>query len=149
MDGLELKKTIVSYSDTNENNFAVELWKMLKDEIKIKVILDYYSSVDYELTSKKNGKIMYIELKCRDIKYANCDTFIMGKSKVDSIYSKDLMPCILVWKFGDLIYFKKYTAELMNYDTSIIQKSKVIYINKTDCEIGINNLCLLIKQFLE
>jgi hypothetical protein len=51
---LELKKTIVSYNDTNENNFAVELWKILKNTVKIKVINDFYSNVDYELTSKTN-----------------------------------------------------------------------------------------------
>jgi hypothetical protein len=87
---LELKKTIVSYNDTNENNFAVELWQILKDTVKIKVINDFYSTVDYELTSKINGKVMYLELKCRDIKYSNCKSFIIGKTKIDNINSKSL-----------------------------------------------------------
>ena len=81
---LELKKTIVSYSDTNENNFAIDLWKILKENVKIKVINDVYSSVDYQLTSKQNEKVIYLELKCRDIKYANFNTFIMGKTKIDN-----------------------------------------------------------------
>tara|TARA_R110000803_G_scaffold32928_2_gene72260 strand:- start:1533 stop:1979 length:447 start_codon:yes stop_codon:yes gene_type:complete len=145
---LELKKTIVSYSDTNENNFAIDLWKILKENVKIKVINDVYSSVDYQLTSKQNEKVIYLELKCRDIKYANCNTFIMGKTKIDNITAKCLMPCILIWKFGDIIYFKKYTADLMNYETSIIQNSKVIFIKKCDCDNGMESLIELINKLL-
>ena len=145
---LELKNTIVSYSDTNENNFAIDLWKILKENVKIKVINDVFSSVDYQLTSKQNEKVIYLELKCRDIKYANCDTFIMGKTKIDNITAKCLTPCILVWKFGDIIYFKEYTADLMNYDTSIIQNSKVIYIKKMECGIGMESLIELINKLL-
>ena len=145
---LELKKTIVSYNDTNENNFAVELWQILKDFLKIKVINDFYSTVDYELTSKINGKVMYIELKCRDIKYSNCNSFIIGKTKIDNINSKSLTPCILVWKFGELIFFKEYTTDLLEYSTSTIQNSKVIYINKNDCECGMDKLTELIQKLI-
>ena len=145
---LELKKTIVSYNDTNENNFAVELWQILKDTVKIKVINDFYSTVDYELTSKINGKVMYIELKCRDIKYSNCNSFIIGKTKIDNINSKSLTPCILVWKFGELIFFKEYTTDLLEYSTSTIQNSKVIYINKNDCECDMDKLVELIQKLI-
>ena len=146
---LQLKKTIVSYSDTNENNFAVELWKLLKDFLKIRVIDNYFSNVDYQLTSKLNSKVMYLELKCRDIKYSNCNSFIIGKNKIDNINSKSLTPCILIWKFGELIYFKEYTTELLNYDVSIIQNGKVIFINKNDCECGMDNLIKLIQKLIE
>ena len=145
---LELKKTIVSYNDTNENNFAVELWQILKDTVKIKVINDFYSTVDYELTSKINGKVMYLELKCRDIKYSNCNSFIIGKTKIDNINAKSLTPCILVWKFGELIFFKEYTTDLLEYSTSTIQNSKVIYINKNDCECGMDKLTELIQKLI-
>jgi hypothetical protein len=145
---LELKKTIVSYNDTNENNFAVELWKILKNTVKIKVINDYYSNVDYELTSKTTDKVMYLELKCRDIKYSNCKSFIIGKTKIDNINSKFLKPCILIWKFGDLIYFKEYTTDLLKYETATIQNSKVIYIDKTDCECDMDKLTELILTLL-
>jgi hypothetical protein len=145
---LILKTTIVSYTDTNENNFAVELWKLIKDYVKIKVINDFYSSVDYELTSKINGKIMYLELKCRDIKYSTCKSFIIGKTKIDNINSKCLTPCILIWKFGELIYFKEYTTDLLNYETTTIQNSKVIYINKTDCECSMDKLTELIQKLI-
>ena len=146
---LLLKKTIVSYNDTNENNFAVELWKLLKDFVKIKVINDFYSTVDYELTSKINGKVMYLELKCRDIKYSTCKSFIVGKSKIDNINSKCLTPCILIWKFGELIYFKEYTTELLKYETKTIQNSKVIYVDKTDCKCNMDNLIKLIQKLIE
>jgi hypothetical protein len=145
---LELKKTIVSYNDTNENNFAVELWKILKNTVKIKVINDFYSNVDYELTSKTTDKVMYLELKCRDIKYSNCKSFIIGKTKIDNINSKSLKPCILIWKFGDLIYFKEYTTDLLKYETATIQNSKVIYIDKTDCECDMDKLTELILTLL-
>ena len=147
--GLELKTTIVSYTDTNENNFALELWKLLKHFVKIKVINDFYSTVDYELTSKINGKVMYLELKCRDIKYSNCKSFIIGKSKIDNINSKCLTPCILIWKFGELIFFKEYTTDLLKYETTTIQNSKVIYIDKTDCECGMDKLIELIQKLIE
>lgn len=147
--GLELKKTIVSYTDTMENNFAIDLWKLLKDHVKIKVINDCFSNVDYELMSKINGKVMYLELKCRDIKFSNVNSFIIGKNKVDSINSKCLTPCILVWKFGNLIYFIQYTTELLDYQTYIVQNGKVIYINKTDCDTGMDKLIELIQKLIE
>ena len=144
-DGLKLKTLTVNYSDTNENNFAIELWKILKDDFKIVVIDNVYSNVDYKIINKKTNNVMYLELKCRDIKYSTCDSFIMGKTKIENIKSKSLMPCILVWKFDELIYFKKYSVDLLKYKTFTIQKSKIIYISKTDCESGIENLTELIK----
>lgn len=145
-NGLELKKTIISYSDTNENEFAVSLWKLIKTDYKIKVISDKFSTVDYELTSKTNGKIIYLELKCRDAKYSTFNSFIMGKTKINNIKSKCLTPCILIWKFGQLIYFKEYTTELLLYKTYVVQNGNVIYINKTDCGTGMDNLVTLIKK---
>jgi hypothetical protein len=31
---------------------------------------------------------MYLELKCRDIKYSKCKSFIIGKTKIDNINAK-------------------------------------------------------------
>ena len=146
---LTLKTKIVSYSDTTENNFAIDLWKITKNKFKIKVIDSKYSNVDYELTSKTSGKKLYLELKCRDFKYSNCDSFIIGKTKIDGIASKQLLPCILVWKFNTLIYYKKYTTDLLNYKTSLIQNSSVIHINKNECNDGMETLVELIEELVE
>jgi len=141
-------KTCVSYTDTEENKFAIELWKLIKDKVKIKVCNDFYSTVDYELTSKDTDKIAYLELKCRNIKYSNCSNFIIGETKLKNILKKSLTPCILIWKFESLIFFIEYKPEFLNYPITKIKNASVINIPKNDCGIGMADLTELIRNIL-
>ena len=61
---LELKTINVSYTDNLENVFAVNLYSLLKDYVNIKVIPEFLSNVDYEITDKNNNdNKMYLEGK--------------------------------------------------------------------------------------
>ena len=60
---LELKTINVSYTDNLENVFALNLYSLLKDYVNIKVIPEFLSNVDYEITDKNNNNNkMYLEL---------------------------------------------------------------------------------------
>lgn len=148
--GLELKTINVSFTDNLENLFAIELYKLLKNYVNIKVITEYYSSVDYLITDKndKNNK-MYLELKSRNqISKNSFNTFFIGFNKILKI-NECYKPTILVWNFTDGLYFCKCKTKFNNYKTSIIQNSKVIEIDKNDCLSGMDNLTNKILNILK
>jgi hypothetical protein len=147
--GLELKTINVSYTDNLENIFAIELYKLLKNYVNIKVITEYYSSVDYLITDKNdiNNK-MYLELKSRQISKNSFDTFFIGFNKILKI-NECYKPTILVWNFTDGLYFCKCKTKFNNYKTSIIQNSKVIEIDKNDCLSGMDKLTDKILNILK
>ena len=81
---LKLKTINVSYTDNLENVFALNLYSLLKDYVNIRVITDFYSNVDYEITDKNNkDNKMYLELKSRSSNSYN--TFIIGSTKILNI----------------------------------------------------------------
>jgi len=147
--GLELKTINVSYTDNLENIFAIELYKLLKNYVNIKVITEYYSSVDYLITDKNdiNNK-MYLELKSRQISKNSFNTFFIGFNKILKI-NECYKPTILVWNFTDGLYFCKCKTKFNNYKTSIIQNSKVIEIDKNDCLSGMDKLTDKILNILK
>ena len=135
---LELKTINVSYTDNLENVFALNLYSLLKDYVNIRVIIDYYSNVDYEITDKNNNNNkMYLELKSRSSNSYN--TFIIGSTKIKEI-NKKYNPAILIWNFKDGLYFCKCIKDFDEYNTKIIKNSSVIEISKSICSVGIDNL---------
>ena len=147
--GLELKTINVSYTDNLENIFAIELYKLLKNYVNIKVITEYYSSLDYLITDNNdiNNK-MYLELKSRQISKNSFNTFFIGFNKILKI-NECYKPTILVWNFTDGLYFCKCKTKFNNYKTSIIQNSKVIEIDKNDCLSGMDKLTDKILNILK
>jgi hypothetical protein len=144
---LELKTINVSYTDNLENVFAVNLYSLLKDYVNIRVITDYYSNVDYEITDKNNNdNKMYLELKSRSSNSYN--TFIIGSTKIKEI-NKHYNPTILIWNFTDGLYFCKCIKEFDKYHTKIIKNSSVIEISKSICSVGIDNLKREILDILQ
>jgi len=144
---LELKTINVSYTDNLENVFALNLYSVLKDYVNIKVITDYYSNVDYEITDKNNNKNkMYLELKSRSSNSYN--TFIIGSTKIKQI-NKHYNSAILIWNFKDGLYFCKCIKDFDNYNTKIIKNSSVIEISKSICSVGIDNLKREILDILQ
>jgi len=144
---LELKTINVSYTDNLENVFAVNLYSLLKDYVNIRVITDYYSNVDYEITDKNNNdNKMYLELKSRSSNSYN--TFIIGSTKIKEI-NKHYNPTILIWNFTDGLYFCKCIKEFDKYHTKIIKNSSVIEISKSICSVGIDNLKQEILDILQ
>ncbi len=135
---LELKTINISYTDNLENVFALNLYSLLKDYVNIKVIPEFLSNVDYEITDKNNNNNkMYLELKSRSSKSYN--TFFIGSTKIKQI-NKHYTPTILIWNFTDGLYFCKSIKEFDNYNTKIIQGKPVIEINKSMCSVGVVNL---------
>ena len=135
---LELKTINVSYTDNLENVFALNLYSLLKDYVNIRVITEFLSNVDYEITDKNNkDNKMYLELKSR---YSNSyNTFFIGSTKIKQI-NKHYNPALLIWNFKDGLYFCKCIKDFENYNTKIIQGKPVIEINKSICSVGIDNL---------
>lgn len=144
---LELKTINVSYTDNLENVFALNLYSLLKEYVNIRVITDYYSNVDYEITDKNNNNNkMYLELKSRSSNSYN--TFIIGSTKIKEI-NKHYNPTILIWNFKDGLYFCKCIKEFDKYHTKIIKNSSVIEISKSICSVGIDNLKREILDILQ
>ena len=144
---LELKTLNVSYTDNLENVFAVNLYNVLKDYVNIRVIIDYLSNVDYEITDKNNiDNKMYLELKSRSTKSYN--TFFIGSTKILKI-NKEYNPAILVWNFKDGLFFCKCVKEFNYYNKKIIQNKPVIEIEKSICSNSIENLKKEILDILQ
>lgn len=144
---LELKTINVSYTDNLENVFALNLYSLLKDYVNIRVITDYYSNVDYEITDKNNNNNkMYLELKSRSSNSYN--TFFIGSTKIKEI-NKKYNPALLIWNFKDGLYFCKCIKEFDKYHTKIIKNSSVIEISKSICSVGIDNLKREILDILQ
>jgi len=144
---LELKTLNVSYTDNLENVFAINLYNLLKDYVSIKVIPEFLSNVDYEITDKNNkDNKMYLELKSRSTKSYN--TFFIGSTKILNI-NKHYNPTILIWNFKDGLYFCKCIKDFENYDKKTIQNKPVIEIEKSICSNGIENLKLDILKTLQ
>jgi hypothetical protein len=144
---LKLKTINVSYTDNLENVFALNLYSLLKDYVNIRVITDYYSNVDYEITDKNNNNNkMYLELKSRSSNSYN--TFIIGSTKIKEI-NKKYNPAILIWNFKDGLYFCKCIKDFDEYNTKIIKNSSVIEISKSICSVGIDNLKREILDILQ
>jgi hypothetical protein len=145
-NGLFLKKEI-TYDDTTENNFAIDLWKELKNDYIIKLMKKQYCNVDIKIINKKTLRFCYIELKCRNIKFLNYDTFIMGSTKIKKMNELNLLPTIMIWKFNeDNIYFTQYINDYLNYPIKFINGSGIIEIKKNQTLNGFNNLINLIKN---
>jgi hypothetical protein len=144
---LELKTINVSYTDKLENVFALNLYSILKDYVNIRVIPEYLSNVDYEITDKNNkDNKMYLELKSR---YSNSyNTFFIGSTKIKEI-NKKYNPALLIWNFTDNLYFCKCIKDFDNYNTKTIQGKPVIEIDKSRCSVGIDNLKREILDILQ
>jgi hypothetical protein len=143
---LKLKKINISYTDNLENIFAVNLYSILKEYVNIKVIIDYYSNVDYEIIDKKNpNNKMFLELKSRSAN--SFDSFFIGKTKIEKI-NKHFNPTLLIWNFNDGLFFCKCREEFEKYEPKFIQKSYVIEIDKSLCFIGIDKLKAEILEIL-
>jgi len=148
MTKLELKQLIVSYTDTLENQFAIDLYSLLKEYVNIKVITDYYSNVDYVITDKNNlDNKIYIELKSRNTNGYFFNSFIIGKTKINNI-NKNYKNTILVWSFKDNIYFTKCIKDFDNYKSKIINGSYIIEIDKALCSCNMDNLKKTILDML-
>ena len=144
---LKLKTLNVSYTDNLENVFALNLYSLLKEYVNIRVITDFYSNVDYEITDKNNkDNKMYLELKSRSSNSYN--TFFIGSTKILNI-NKHYNPTLLIWNFKDGLYFCKCIKEFDNYNTKIIKNSSVIEINKSICYNGLDNLKREILDILQ
>ena len=144
---LELKTINVSYTDNLENVFALKLYSLLKEYVSIKVIPEFLSNVDYEITDKNNkDNKMYLELKSRSSNSYN--TFFIGSTKIKEI-NKQYNPTILIWNFKDNLYFCKCIKDFDNYNTKTIQGKPVIEIDKSICSNGIDNLKREILDILQ
>jgi hypothetical protein len=144
---LKLKTLNVSYTDNLENVFALKLYSILKDYVNIRVITEFLSNVDYEITDKTNkDNKMYLELKSRSSNSYN--TFFIGSTKINQI-NKHYNPALLIWDFKDGLYFCKCIKEFDKYNTKIIQGKPVIEIDKSICSISIDNLKTEILNILQ
>ena len=144
---LKLKTINVSYTDNLENVFAINLYSLLKAYVNIKVIPEFLSNVDYEITDKNNvNNKLFIELKSRST--TSFKTFFIGSTKVFYI-NKHYNPTILIWNFKDGLYFCKCEKNFENFITKSIQGKPVIEINKDLCSKGIENLKQEILNILQ
>jgi hypothetical protein len=170
VDELDIFKTLgltlkvdVDYHATNENRFSISLFKlMLNNGIKHFTIMptaNKYDNTDFIITNTLTNKKMYIELKCRDVKFENYESYFVNANKIKAIENKQLVPCILVWKFGvkdDKIYYIIYHDDFIN--TYVINSvwtitgndaADVMLILRKDMTNGLENLCNRIIKILE
>ena len=73
---------------------------------------------------------------------------IIGYPKMRNITSCKLLPCLLVWSFGDEYKFVEYNSKFINYKTRIIQNSQVIDIPVSACCTSIESLANVIMEKL-
>jgi len=146
---LSLKTINVSITDNQENQFAVELFKHLKKNCKVSVEKDYYSTIDITITDRKDvTNKVYLELKSRKDNFKNFPTFIIGHSKMENIYKKNLLPTILIWKFSNCLYFCDYQQDFCKLRTKKIQDGLVVEIQKSICSEGVESLVKHILNLL-
>ena len=139
MDDLVLKTIDLTIDDTNENEFGLELYRLIKDKYKLKAMTGRYDTVDFELTHKPSGKKYFIELKCRSIHSGFVDTFFIGFTKIDKI-ELHYPNTYIVWKFNEKLYWTKYNALFKEQPKQFIRGSLVYLIPKTFCSVGIQSL---------
>jgi hypothetical protein len=159
--GLTLKVDI-DYHTTNENKFSVSMFKTLLDNgIKHFTIIptaNKYDNTDFIVTNTLTNNKMYIELKCRDVKFENYESFFINANKIKLIKQKKLVPCILVWRFGNVgnkVYYIIYDDDFVNkYNVNSVwtitgnANSNVMSIMKKDMTTGFDNLCNRIINIL-
>jgi len=149
MSGLVLKSGQITYDEKMENIFSTNLYNYIKKECTIKPTTNKFDFVDFIITSRTNkDKFLYLELKSRHVKYKNVPSMIIGYPKIFNITKRNLMPCLLVWSFGDDYKFIEYNSNFINYKTRIIQKSEVIDIPVSECCTSLESLANFIMEKL-
>ena len=144
-DGLQLKRGSITYDEKLENIFSATLYNFIKKECTIKPTINKFDYVDFIITSRKDPKkVLYVELKCRNVKYKNVKSMIIGYPKMCNITLCELMPCLLVWSFGDEYKCVEYNSSFINYNTRVVQNSKVIDIPVSPSCINIERLSEII-----
>jgi hypothetical protein len=149
---ITLNPVTVSYTETAENNLAVEIFKKLKSKVHVRVnYTDKYCPVDFTITSLTDKtKRVFVELKTRQASYKQVKTLIIGVPKLKLIDKYKLDNSIITWGFNDGTYiFIEYNAAFINYKSRIIQNSAVIDIPVCKCGKNIDNLCTLILNKLD
>lgn len=139
MNDLVLKTIDLTIDDTNENEFGLQLYQLIKDKYKLKAMTDKYSTVDFNLLPRGGGSNIYLELKCRSIHSGFVDTFFIGKTKIDKI-ELHYPNTYIVWKFNEKLYWTKYNASFREQPKQLIRGSLVYLIPKKYCSIGIQSL---------
>lgn len=150
--GLSLKRRVVTYTDTQENQFALRLYELIHKYCKLNCDFDddEFCCVDYKITSRQNpAEVMYLELKSRHPKFVTVNSFLIGHNKMINIHQNNYNKCILIWDFNVDLFFRQYNKKLINYKQKFLQSSSCIDINKSECSRGINNLAKEIYKMLK
>jgi hypothetical protein len=156
--GLTLKVD-VDYHSNNENHFSIALFNnLLENGIKnfsIVPTANKYDNTDFIITNTLTNAKMHIELKCRDIRYENYESYFVNANKIKAIEQKNLVPCILVWRFGYKIYYIIYDDDFkIKYKTNSVwtitgnANANVMNVLKKDMTTGFDNLTNRIVSIL-
>ncbi len=148
--GLTLKVDI-DYHTTNENKFSVSMFReLLEKNIKHFTIIptaNKYDNTDFVVTNTLTNAKLHIELKCRDIKFENYESYFISANKIKAIEQKSLVPCIIIWCFGYKVYYIIYNDDFIaKYKTNSIwtitgnRNSNIMHVLKKDMTTGFDNL---------
>tara|TARA_R110002126_G_scaffold233678_1_gene377860 strand:- start:45 stop:521 length:477 start_codon:yes stop_codon:yes gene_type:complete len=149
MNGLTLKRGVITYAEKMENEFAIKLYDSIKKECTVEPMSKKYDYVDFKIIDRNNpNNFLYIELKSRNVKYQNYKSFIISHKKMINIKKSKLLPTILVWGFDNKFFFTEYTDKFIDYKTRTIQNSLVIDIPSLNCSTGLDNLRSTILNML-
>lgn len=145
------KNELLKYGLNAEIEFMYALNTLIDDEnVVIKKTTNKYAPVDFIITNKQNDMKLYIELKSRTQNISSYDSFMIGRSKLNSIskiYRNDCV--VLVWiDTHNHLFYKLYQDELLNSQIKCINGGDVLLIPKTDCRNSdISSLADCIKRY--
>ena len=127
---------LIKYGIQAETEFLFALNDKINDtNIIIKKTEDRYAPVDFTITNNTNDTILYIELKSRKIDISKFKTFLIGRSKINTICNTYPNSCVLiVWTdVYKHLYYKLVTKDML--------KSNIQNCNGADCFLIDKNTC--------
>ncbi len=138
-------KISLSISIDSEKIFYLKIYEELYKLFSIEKSKNKYSNIDFIFKNIKTNNIFYLELKERNIKYINYNSFFMGLTKLNNI-NKFYFNCLLVWKFDSKYFYIKFNEDLLKSNKLYIKSSYVYEIKKNILNNGsIDDLIEYIK----
>lgn len=139
----------VSFILDSESLFKIRVIEALGDA-KYNMIKSQnkYCSVDFMLLNQANLLSVLIEHKKKNIQASSYTNFFIGYSKIVTLNTFYNKPIVLVFECLDELYFCEFDENFVKRQTQVINGSRIILIDKSECGVGFDKLLERIKEIL-
>jgi len=145
------RDTLLKYGLSMEVKFLNLVREHLGDtQIRIRKTADEFCCVDFVIVNEATNKKIVLELKSRTIDLNKKPNFLIAYKKLYNIKSEyKNTDCLLVWSdtFAN-VFYTKFTDELLNSISGIVCNQKCFFIEKSECNNGVDGLVEMIKSLL-